>query len=185
MKKGFKCTEEMIEQRRSRRIGKKHSEETLEKMRQSARKFADDKMSKMIDKNGPMINENSVQAKTHPDISNTKCWIITHKNMSSGGTSRFALRIWERQNGKKPKGLCLCHKCDSVNGPCCNPQHMFLGTFKENTQDMIQKGRNGKGFTPESRKKAVLTKRKNDSYKISALKMVYKKKIRNSYGFYF
>jgi len=36
----------------------------------------------------------------------------------------------------KPCGL---HKCD--NHPCFNPRHIFEGTNKDNTEDMIRKGR--------------------------------------------
>ncbi len=41
--------------------------------------------------------------------------------------------------GPIPKGVCVLHKCD--NRPCCNPNHLFDGTKKDNTQDMIKKGR--------------------------------------------
>ena len=35
--------------------------------------------------------------------------------------------------------LCL-HTCDESR--CCNPSHLFLGTQKDNLQDMYEKGRN-------------------------------------------
>ena len=40
---------------------------------------------------------------------------------------------------KIPDNLCCCHRCDVRN--CCNPKHLFLGTKKDNTRDMIDKGR--------------------------------------------
>ncbi len=41
--------------------------------------------------------------------------------------------------GEIPDGLWVLHTCD--NRLCCNPDHLWLGTPKENTQDMIAKGR--------------------------------------------
>lgn len=52
-------------------------------------------------------------------------------------------RAWEFYNGIIPNNLCVCHTCD--NPPCCNPEHLFLGTSQENTQDKINKGRQIKG----------------------------------------
>ena len=44
--------------------------------------------------------------------------------------------------GVDPGDLCVCHRCD--NPPCINPEHLFLGTYERNTQDMLRKGRANK-----------------------------------------
>jgi hypothetical protein len=53
---------------------------------------------------------------------------------------RFAFQYY---NGSIPKGYIICHRCD--NKKCCNPNHLFLGTCKDNSEDMVRKGRSIKG----------------------------------------
>lgn len=48
---------------------------------------------------------------------------------------RFAYSTWV---GDIPEGMCVCHHCD--NPKCVRPDHLFLGTHKDNTDDAIKKG---------------------------------------------
>jgi len=49
---------------------------------------------------------------------------------------RAAYEIWV---GPIPKEKLICHHCD--NPICFNPDHLFLGTQKDNLKDMHAKGR--------------------------------------------
>ena len=42
-------------------------------------------------------------------------------------------------NGEIPKDKYVCHTCD--NRKCINPNHLYLGTAKDNYEDMVNKGR--------------------------------------------
>lgn len=46
---------------------------------------------------------------------------------------------WELVNGTVPEGVLVLHKCD--NRICVRPSHLFLGSYQDNTVDMIRKGR--------------------------------------------
>jgi hypothetical protein len=52
--------------------------------------------------------------------------------------------------GPIPDNYWVLHSCD--NRLCCNPQHLFLGDVKSNTQDKVDKQRQNRGTTvPQSK----------------------------------
>jgi hypothetical protein len=75
------------------------------------------------------------------------CWIWIKSKDEDGygnawheGKKIAAHRLSFKLNvGDIPKGMFVCHTCDTPS--CINPEHLFLGTPKDNTKDMINKGR--------------------------------------------
>jgi hypothetical protein len=55
---------------------------------------------------------------------------------------------YEQAFGPIPPGLLVCHRCDERL--CVNPEHLFVGTQKDNIADMISKGRACRGVLHHS-----------------------------------
>lgn len=98
---------------------------------------------------GPDIGE--IIEKCSMPITETGCWIwfashtiqgygLFSYNKDGKHRARVAHRVsWEYFRGPIPKGMLVCHKCDVRS--CVNPDHLFLGTDRDNTLDKFKKGR--------------------------------------------
>ena len=117
----------------------------------------------------------------------TGCWLWTGNLFYRCPYGQFQLAGWRYRahrfsytlfKGPIPDGLFVLHKCDTPL--CVNPDHLFLGTARDNSHDALSKGRlvnrmkgrthsessrtlmsiNHRGKdTPETRLKKSITKR--------------------------
>jgi hypothetical protein len=79
---------------------------------------------------------------------NSGCWLWTGSPVGIGygriranGRHWLAHRAsWRVHRGRIPRGRCVLHRCDTP--ACVNPDHLFLGSLKDNAQDALRKGRN-------------------------------------------
>jgi hypothetical protein len=76
----------------------------------------------------------------------TGCRLWTKSRVSGYGAIRVSGRLigahraaWIARHGAIPAGLFVCHRCDTPL--CINPEHLFLGTQKQNMADRALKMR--------------------------------------------
>jgi HNH endonuclease len=75
------------------------------------------------------------------------CWIWekSKNRIGYGATSYRSKSIlahrlaWIVFHGDIPQGMKICHSCDERS--CVNPDHLFIGTQRDNIRDMFIKGR--------------------------------------------
>lgn len=81
------------------------------------------------------------------------CWEWTAA-LDNGGYGLFntqgrpakAHRVsWVLANGPLAAGLLVLHRCD--NRKCVRPDHLYLGTQRQNVADMDSRGRRARGYT--------------------------------------
>jgi len=76
-----------------------------------------------------------------------QCW-LWKKSLYPNGYGKWKIKgnrtsahrtAFLYSRGQLPKGVCVCHRCDVKL--CCNPTHLFTGTYKDNMDDAFKKGR--------------------------------------------
>ncbi len=95
-----------------------------------------------VDKDGPVV-----RAELGP------CWVWTgavggdrYGRLRDGRRCLRSHRLsWELRFGPVPPGFFVCHSCDVRL--CVNPDHLFLGTSKNNKDDCVAKERHRRKLT--------------------------------------
>lgn len=98
-----------------------------------------------VDKNGPVVK---------PELG--PCWLWT-AFVKANGYGQFGIGkakggahahrfSFELHVGPIPDGLCVLHRCDVRH--CVRPEHLFLGTQKDNANDRDRKGNLVTPFVP-------------------------------------
>lgn len=96
----------------------------------------------------------------------TGCWICLTcagtpypKTRYKGKTCKVSRLIYEEFTGIAPGKLMVLHKCD--NPECINPNHLYLGTAKDNVRDWIERGKsiNSSGYKPLYKRRKSLSPR--------------------------
>lgn len=118
------------------------------------------------------------------DIDERGCW-IWRGSRSEKGYGLISLRrrgatatgdrvhrlMWEMHNEPIPDGMVVRHRCDTP--PCINPDHLELGTNKQNSRDMVERKRSLAYST--GRYDGVCVNGKHDVTQPGSLKEVAKK----------
>ncbi len=114
-------------------------------------------------------------------VDGNECWNVTshckepqgyHPVSFKGYRTRTHRLAYMLTRGEIPKGFIVRHSCD--NKSCINPDHLQLGTKKDNTQDMMKrdrcnrwKERNGKRSKLSHKEVEVIFLSSESSYLLS------------------
>jgi hypothetical protein len=123
------------------------------------------------DRGSKTVNSGTDQERFHKKYKksdSTDCWLwVAGTAVNSRGTKygkhsidggkavgahRYSYQIFF---GEIPAGKYVCHRCDTPL--CVNPNHLFIGSHKDNMGDMVNKGRSFKGRGEDKKGRSSLT----------------------------
>ena len=124
------------------------------------------------------------KAKFQIEVDDNGCYNVTSHHISDPKKAKVTVKrgrkmtipryIYEECFGEIPQGMVVRHKCDNTN--CINPEHMELGTPRQNIQDAIDRGRTTKGEkNPASKITTSIAKEIRDLQGILSIKQVAEK----------
>lgn len=146
---------------------------------------------KMLNRNKQIVDyEEHFWNKVNKTTNDNDCWLWTAGQISRKRKHNYGAFYFENKRipahifsyimayGEIPKGLIVRHKCDTAL--CCNPNHLEIGTHKDNTQDMLKRKRHQFGENHYSKRTPGKTLKGS---KIGTSKLTEKQviDIRNSY----
>ena len=138
-------------ERERRRKGKWHSTIVTDEVLREMREKMDEKITKPA--SGCWLRKDKTWSYWY--------WGITAGNPKvQYGAHRVA---WILANGPIPDGMLVCHKCDVPE--CVNPDHLFIGTHKDNARDCASKGRSASWASWEMRGLCTPRKKQVDKSK--------------------
>jgi len=94
--------------------------------------------------------------------------------------SRVAYRVWK---GAIPDGMFVCHTCDVKR--CINPDHLWLGTNRDNIKDAISKGvpiRPPIGHGENNSNAKITDKQRDEIRRLYANGQALQKQLANKFG---
>jgi hypothetical protein len=106
-----------------------------------------------------VMTRQKIKRKVHPNrkeiiykIDSNGCWICTSHSKDDfgypyyffeGKLIRMSRYMYQKHKGTIPNNLIIRHTCD--NSSCINPDHLTIGTKKDNMQDAVLRERNIRG----------------------------------------